>query len=60
MAAKFISGLLFGGKRHPVTVLSFVAVLGAVAMAANYVPAPPRGRDHFHADNVQCAIKRAA
>jgi len=39
-SAQFISGLLFGVSAHdPVTVLSFVAVLGAVSLAANYIPA---------------------
>jgi predicted permease len=40
ISAQFISGLLFGVSAHdPLTVLSFVAVLGAVSLAANYVPA---------------------
>jgi hypothetical protein len=34
MAAKFVTALLFAVMRDPVTVLSFVTVLGAVAIAA--------------------------
>ncbi len=40
VAAQLIAGLLFGVSTHdPLTVVGFVAVLGSVALAANYVPA---------------------
>jgi putative ABC transport system permease protein len=40
LLASLLSGLLFGVSAHdPITMIAFAALLGAVALAANYIPA---------------------
>ena len=40
MVANLLSGLLFGVSAHdPITMIAFAALLGTVALAANYMPA---------------------